>query len=390
MKKTVMGFICAFWAINLPAQIPRSYGQTSFLLPATYSMMSFPDGAALQYIDENSNNYIMFLFPAVIASKNPQSDYANAWNKMYGTFSKTTTGTIPIAVRKVHNKGWEYYEAGSMCEHNSGKNFYAWLSIHIIQDSVVAFGSSAPDQTMYGYNLSFTNTVLNSLAFEKFQSPNLLAHRSGFNTGISGVWQGVKTAAMLDASTGRDIKRIVFYDDGVFCYEIPTAGLDSMDRAGAEARKNGYWGTYTFDGSKGFVNFSTYKNEPLGLAGSNLTFFDIQFEKLRPIDRLLFEGTYTSKIDKKDWWRGYEPVVRFKKDGTFVDNSALFDVDNDVSSACPTQKPGKGKYLCQNYSLVLFYDDGRKGQIALYTIDWKKPSSPEFISLGKGLLKKKK
>jgi hypothetical protein len=376
--------------MDLEAQIPRSYGDITFLLPSAYSMQGYPDAAVMQYLDENNKSYLMFIFPAVLSSGNPQKDYSDAWNKMYGAFSKTESGSIPSGIKKGHPKGWEYYEGGSNCIHNNGRTFYGWLSIQVIGDRLVAFGSAAPTQAQFGYNLSYTNTVLNSIDLAGYHSRNLLARKSSFEEGISGVWQGVKSAAMLDGSTGRAIKYIVFYDDSVFCYEMPAAGLDSMDRAGNEAWRKGYWGTYVFNGRTGTVNFGTYKNEPLGLAGSNLTFFDLQYEKLRPIDRLVFEGTYTSKTDRKDWWRGYEPLVRFNKDGTFEDRSALFDVDDDISTTCPTQKPGKGKYLCQNYSLVLIYDDGRKGQIALYTIDWKKPGSPEYISLGKGLLKKKK
>ena len=372
------------------AQIPRSYGDIAFLLPSAYSMQAYPDAAVMQYLDENNKSYLMFIYPAFLSSGNPQKDFSDSWNKMYGVFSKTESGNIPSAIKKSHSKGWNYYEGGTNCVHNNGRIFYGWLSIHVIGTNVVAFGSAAPTEAQFGYNLVFTKTVLNSISLAGYNSPNLLARKSGFDNGISGVWQSVKTAAMLNGSTGRAIKRIVFYDDSVFCYEMPSAGLDSMDRAGNEAWRKGYWGTYLFNGITGSVNFSTYKDEPLGLAGSNLTFFKMQFEKLRSIDRLVFEGTYTSKPDKKDWWRGYEPVIRFKKDGTFIDNSALFDVDEDVAATCPTQKPGKGKYICQNYSLVLLYDDGRKGQIALYTIDWKNPSAPEFISLGKGLLKKKK
>ena len=390
MKKSNLTFLFLLFSIGILAQIPRSYGDITFLLPSMYSMQAYPDAAVMKYLDENGKSYLMFIFPAILSSGNPQKDYAEAWNRMYGVFSKTESGNIPSAIKKVHPKGWNYYAGGINCVHNNGSPFYGWLSIHMIGDKVVAFGSAAPSEVQFGYNLVSSNIVLNSIHLAGYNSPNLLARKSGFDIGISGVWQGVKTAAMLDGSTGRAIKRIIFYDDGVFCYEMPSAGLDSMDRAGSEAWRKGYWGAYTFNGSTGKVNFSTYKNEPLGLAGSNLTFFDLQYEKLRPIDRLVFEGTYTSKTDRKDWWRGYEPLVRFKKDGTFEDRSALFDVDDDIITTCPTQKPGKGKYLCQNYSLVLFYDDGRKGQIAFYTIDWKNPSSPEFISLGKGLLKKKK
>ncbi len=113
-------------------------------------------------------------------------------------------------------------------------------------------------------------------------------------------------------------------------------------------------------------------------------------KKIKSIDGLNFEGTYTSKVNSKEWWRGYEPLVRFHKDGIFEDKSALFDIDNSAALTCPTQKPGKGKYICRNFSLILFYDDGRKAQIAFYTIDWKNPLSPEFISIGKGLLLIKK
>jgi hypothetical protein len=390
MKTAALSLVLSGILLSTAAQIPRSFGEITFLLPSSYSMATYPDGAVLTYIDENKSAYFMFIFPAANSTGNPQTDFNDAWNKMYSVFSHTESGNFPVPEKKKHPKGWDYYEGATNCIHNNGKPFYGWLSILMINGKVVAFGSGAPSASQFQYNLVFTNTVLNSLDLSSHSSSTQPSRTSEFNNGISGVWQSVKSSLLLDGSVGRNIKRIAFFDDGVFCYEIPTAGLDSMDRAGHEAWRKGYWGTYTFDDRTGKVNFSTYKNEPLKLAGSNVSFLNMEFEKIRSVDRLTFEGTYTSKTNPKDWWRGYEPLVKFNRDGTFEDNGALFDVDADVCPTCPTYKPGRGNYQCRNYSLVLFYTDGRKGQIALYTIDWKNPSSPDFISLGKDLLKRKK
>ena len=125
MKNISFSFLFLLIAFCGVTQIPRSVGTISFLIPAVYSMASFPEGVLLSNVDENKNTYFMFVYLAQRYSGNPQSDFNEAWNKMYGSFSKTVSGSIPVAVKKKHLKGWDYYEAGADCVHNNGQSYYS-------------------------------------------------------------------------------------------------------------------------------------------------------------------------------------------------------------------------------------------------------------------------
>jgi len=190
-------------------------------------------------------------------------------------------------------------------------------------------------------------------------------------SGISGLWLG----SYWDLKSGQSWRYVIFYEDGTFCFNLPRDGFIGFDKAKDKIEKQdrNIWGTYTFNGSTGTWK---YDYSSAGSAaeitleadgGLNLGSAYSKFYRCNSVNGYRFDGSYTSFSDTSDPFLsepGEKPIIRFKSDGTFVDEglfSLVYYLGNDDDTE-KTLAPGSGTYELKDFTLILNYSDGRKRQ----------------------------
>ena len=188
----------------------------------------------------------------------------------------------------------------------------------------------------------------------------------GGNSNIAGVW-----LAMNTRNPGA-FDHIIFYEDGTFRFLIPAQGLYEFDKEQDRINNQGsnVWGAYTFDGSTGTWKYDSAKAEskitPEKNGGLNLGSSYTTFYRCHSVDGYRFDGSYTSNGDTSNpdlSKPGEKAVIRFKSDGTFIDEGLFARIHQWLGSSIDKTKedytPGSGTYELKDFSLILRYSDGR-------------------------------
>jgi len=186
------------------------------------------------------------------------------------------------------------------------------------------------------------------------------------NSGIVGVWMAMSTR------TSGTFAHVIFYEDGTFLFAAPAKGLYNFDREQDKADRQGdnFWGTYTFNGNTGtwkydaasVVNEITLESD----GGLKLTSTYSKFYRCASVDNYRFDGSYTSRADPFDpelSQPGEKAVIRFKSDGTFIDEGLFTNIYTYLGIGTGKTKddfaPGNGTYELKDFTLILRYSDGR-------------------------------
>jgi|GEM_PF-460646 len=186
------------------------------------------------------------------------------------------------------------------------------------------------------------------------------------NSGIVGVW-----LAPHYLLSGMSWSHIIFYEDGTYRFMIPLQGLYGFDKEKDKKDNEGenVWGTYTFDGSTGKWKYyasnpnawSEIKLEPDG--GLYLGSSYGRFYRCTSVDNYKLDGSYTTYSDTThpDLSKpGEKCVIRFKSDGTFIDDGLFAAIFAWMGTEAKKQyASGGGTYELKDFSLILRYSDGR-------------------------------
>jgi len=188
--------------------------------------------------------------------------------------------------------------------------------------------------------------------------------------GIVGVWLGMYAAGNFSW------RSIAFYEDGTYRFSIPRSGFHGFDKARDKIVNQGdnLWGTYDFDGAAGsWIGDATLAGREskikLEADGSlDLGSSYSKFYRCRSVDGFSLDGSYTSisGLSGDDFldYPNEKPLIRFRPDGTFLDEGLFFWVH--VLRFDETEDPyapGDGTYEARDFTLLLRYSDGRTRQI---------------------------
>lgn len=201
--------------------------------------------------------------------------------------------------------------------------------------------------------------------------------------GIAGVWLG--TFFPYDG-LGLRWRWMTFFEDGTFYFDLPLKGFIGYDRSESKITHEDFWGTYTFSGGSGIWKYNRETGN-----GSEMTIADDggldtggygRFYRCVSVNGLKLNGAYTTYADSTDpdlKKEGIKPVIRFKEDGSFVDEGLYMMLD-PLSENEAQRAPGSGTYEIKDFSLILHYSDGRTKQ-AVFTLGYKGSieESPTYI-----------
>gem|GEM_PF-4320283 len=154
---------------------------------------------------------------------------------------------------------------------------------------------------------------------------------------------------------------IAIYPDGKFYSYMPTEGYAGF------YEKNKDWGKAAWSGNR--LNITDASNNSYYFDKKSPTKLQSKFDskpnyyKSQSVNALRIEGAYTQ-------YAGLLPsatneaqyLIWFYKDGNFDDRGiSVTDLKNPYTF--PDDAPGKGKYVIENYSIFLRYNDGRVKQL---------------------------
>lgn len=212
------------------------------------------------------------------------------------------------------------------------------------------------------------------------------------DNGIAGLWLGTY---WVYGTNGIEWRWMTFFEDGTFYFDLPREGFIGFDKSESKNALADFWGTYTFSGSSGIwkYNAETGNGSEMAIAedGGLDTGGYGRFYRCVSVNGLKLNGAYTTYDDPTDpdlKKEGTKPVIRFKTDGTFVDEG-LYLVTDPLSEDEAQRAPGSGTYEIKDFSLILHYSDGRTKQ-AGFTLGYKGSveESPYYICIYRKTMKR--
>jgi hypothetical protein len=219
---------------------------------------------------------------------------------------------------------------------------------------------------------------------------------------LVGVWVGVGgrrslaplAGGGLEFSTVRDVKRIAFLADGRFCNILPDVGLAGLNLAQEAARNPYYWGVWEMSGNRGTINLHGGGSPfPFTLQGGRIQYDDFEFVKVPRVDNLRVQGTYSAERDPGEWQSHTraEPTITLTADGRFSDAGTMYWLKHvrGYTEDDSARHYGAGRYHFENYTLTLYYDDGRVVRCAFLNFDTQNPAAPGWLNIGFQLLHRK-
>lgn len=193
--------------------------------------------------------------------------------------------------------------------------------------------------------------------------------------GIAGVWMGYRMTWVGPMKPGQlQPHWVVLYDDGLMISNtLPPGGLLNLDREALKRQWASGWGHFTWDGRSGRYHkpgLDPATDVKLSLDGDKLKLNHDRYNRSVDVDGLRLEGGWTSYANPADPQLaalppGERPVIRFTRDGRFVDEGLLRVSPLGIGVSEPERAPGQGRYQIADFSLVLAYDDGRRRQLGL-------------------------
>jgi len=312
-----------------------------------------------------------------------------SWNELLQqvNLEPAYTGKLYDVVRERRSfKGWEYIRATGMARAPGTTDKYETHlfviklnnrieRIAVIGKNNISFGSFSPHSNPeYAEALE---AFYFSIKYEDWQEPDLKP-ASLTGNGLIGLYEGLKLSGgrLGGAYT-------VFFSNGqIFSApKFPTRGLHGLNTWIDAERHTGYWGTYTLKNGKGAIHM-THGEIPIKVAGEDLIVTtqnkEHKYEKVSSLDGAVFNGTYVIAGD----WGGSPPSITFTKNGEFTDRGAVNIIYHQTTDHFNLAKdPGSGRYEVRDYTLILYYKDGRKLQIVFQDSDYdKKNPSPETLT----------
>lgn len=212
--------------------------------------------------------------------------------------------------------------------------------------------------------------------------------------GLSGVWMGFKQLTMI-GSVEPDARWITFFDDGQSMDTIPRQGLAGFDRRASKAdpQEGPYWSTYRFSGGTGVIN-TRIPTKIRAESADKIKLDDLwYYNRCASVDGLRLEGSWTSYANPSDpalqrLTPGQRPILRFTRDGRFTDEGVFMAFLGSFGNR-PDERAGSGTYEIRDFSLLLYYSDGRRKQVAFTGFMSANPATnDQMLYVGRGLFRK--
>lgn len=161
-------------------------------------------------------------------------------------------------------------------------------------------------------------------------------------------------------------------------------GFEGLERDADALLTPSYWGTYSFDGESGRIEFQ-YRGKdkfPLVLLGDKLTITTTgtphKFARLDPVDEARLQGSYGIDLPT-----GEKPTLSFTKEARFTDRGLLKHMNHWIYPYRLSDQPGEGTYEIKNFTIIFHYDDGRRFQLSFSGLGYTKGDlSPAELRLG--------
>lgn len=267
------------------------------------------------------------------------------------------------------------------------------MTLYIIQldgayARVLAVGRILPQSIAYPltsalHKPSFRHAIPDFVLKLKFKDQKSIAPASppAPGKGIAGLWVGISMFGGLFKTT-----YAYFYPDGkaYFASRMPMNGFEGLERDADALLTPSYWGTYSFDGESGRIEFQ-YRGKdkfPLVLLGDKLTITTTgtphKFARLDPVDEARLQGSYGIDLPT-----GEKPTLSFTKEARFTDRGLLKHMNHWIYPYRLSDQPGEGTYEIKNFTIIFHYDDGRRFQLSFSGLGYTKGDlSPAELRLG--------
>ncbi len=253
---------------------------------------------------------------------------------------------------------------------------------------VLAVGRILPQSIAYPptsalHNPAFKHAIPDFVLKLKFKDQKSVAPASPPlpAKGIAGLWAGISMFGGLFKTT-----YAYFYPDGkaYFASRMPLNGFEGLERDADALLTPGYWGTYSFDGESGMIEFQ-YRGKdkfPLVLQGDKLTITTTgtphKFARLDPVDGIRLQGTY-----EFDLLTGEKPTLSFTQEARFTDRGLIKVMDHWIYPYRLSDQPGEGTYEIKNFTILFHYGDGRMFRLPFSGLVYNKGElSPAELGLG--------
>lgn len=285
--------------------------------------------------------------------------FAEEWKQLVQ--SVFTAGPAPRAVAGVTPGGVPYQEGrGAVKFGNTG--MWGRLLVFQAEGRVVSVFVVASSEAAMAARDGAVRAFLGSLRFGGGSSASVVPASS---LGVAGIYMGFRPVRLGGAEMGP--RWYVYFTDGRVYKDLPAEGL--LGFSGGNAA---YWGKYQ--------------------GGVPLTVDGTQFVKCAAVDGLRLEGAWTSFADANDPALlqipvGRRPLIRFSRDGRFVDDGVFGSILQGYGSG----PAGQGTYEIREFSLVLRYAGGGVKQVAFSGLQGADPAvRNEILFLGRAQFNKRR
>lgn len=340
------------------AQQSQTFDIVRYQAPAGWEQSSTPETMTFSKEDQEGNFCLITLYRSVESLDDPAANFKMSWE----TLVQSVLGTGGAVMQPAsEDQGWKS-EVGS-----------ATFQKENISGAAILISSTKGSKLVN--TLILTNTDRFRGEMETFLEGMNIADEvqpvglEAKDRSQPELWMNMQVSFFSTADyyrSGIRPKFYIVYPNGDYYPHFPVEGLLTFD----SNTKNESWGKFSLVGNSGKFR-SKYEEiavEKISETEMKKTGYSLNFYKCVPVDGLRLDGQWGRFAD----WRkdptsgnpagvngtGVRQVIEFSKDGTFVD-FGVFVSNLLLPNQFPDEKPGKGNYQIENFTLVLTYQDGR-------------------------------
>ncbi len=356
---------------------------------------------------------IIAVYTSRSAGKDAEKEFQAEWQdliaKPYGI------NTAPT-VSKEQKQGWNVYSGATTANSEATGVYAVMLYAHIgfdkMADAVIMYNDDAYRSDLEAF--------LNSFVANKNAKPAAImatatnTQQAGKVTGaanlkggdLTGVWMGFKPGGMSFGNTSYDyannrynygmkydmdkleLKFKVFFNNGMYCDNLPNLGLYNFEKNKNDKDESGY---YKLENGLITAKLYHYTNEVLySYKAGNLKLADkFQFVRCKSVDGLKVDGIFIPADPTSTMYYNSlgvpMPTIILTAGGEFADNNFIGDYSRDAGMG-----PGTGTYEIKDFTLLLHYTDGRFIQRSFNAFMDENPVSAQKYYIGGRDIKRKK
>lgn len=387
-----------------PAQASERLDVSTFSPPLGWARQSGKDFVGFSHQATPATFCVLALYTSRAGAREPDAEFQADWQELV-LHNGAYTGEPPKVDRRSVN-GWTAVIGVAAVRQPNGQPQRSLLADFVAGGRVVSVVAQfngdryLDDVRTFVGGLTLDPVATPSATPEAQAAPAALGGGAAWTgaprgparwTGgpVAGLWGGVRRSSAMkydpndnafeyNLSGSQAVSWLTFLSDGTMIEGLPPAGLWALDPAAAERQASGgaaAWGTWRVEGDR--VTATCRKGRKLawtlkdGLLVEDPRFTGYtQFRRLPSVDGLVLDGTWSTSQRWEEssgvqGWTG-RPLIRFTRDGRFEDRGAFMsDYLVPQERHPPAERPGRGRYVIQGFTLMLRFDDGREVQHTL-------------------------